>query len=99
MKIYLNDDIICKVARCPADLYILQGVGFLQYPTANKDIAQAFLESFMAKKQVVCADDYDVDMSGRWQPDYKLCKDCVKRLTRVCEVYKNGNCKSEQMHC
>lgn len=95
MKIYLNDSALYKVARCPADLYILQGVGFLQYPTANKDIAQAFLDSFVTKKQVVCTDDYDVDMSGQLRPDYQVCASCVKKLTHTCEVYKHETEKNK----
>ena len=87
MKIYHDDSIEVCVARCPCDMYIIKGVSFLQFPTSNKEVAQAFADSWAAKRQFSCHDDYDVDMSYK-QPDYSLCKGCAKGLTGECEVLR-----------
>ena len=86
MRIYIDGSNEVGVARCPCDMYIIKGVGFLQYPTSNKDVAQAFADSWAVKRQLPSQETYDVDMSYR-EPNYSLCKSCSKGVTGNCEVY------------
>lgn len=86
MKTYKDGNIELRVARCAAELYLIKGVDFLTFPTSNKEVAQAFVDSWAAKRQLPYTDDYDIDMMANQQPDYKLCKGCAKGLTGNCEV-------------
>lgn len=89
MKIFMDGSTEIKVARCPAGLYIMAGLPFLQYPTANKDVAEAFLSSWAIKRQLPCKYCYDIDMYPQTN-NFKLCKNCAKGLTNNCGVYEDG---------
>lgn len=83
MKTY-NDGIeVLKVVRCPAGLYIVKGLPFMQNATASKVVAQNFLESWATKHKLRAGYDLDADMY----------KDCGTEVCRMCIAWNGKRCE------
>lgn len=85
MRKYVDsENIELSVKRCPAGLYIVKNLGILQNATANKYVAQSFLDSWAIKRRMQPVEDLDVDMYNE-KPDEHVCRGCI--------AFKNGRCQ------
>lgn len=85
MKTYNDGMEILKVVRCPAGLYIVKGLPFMQNATASKLVAQNFLESWATKHKLRAGDDLDADMY----------KDCGAEVCRMCIAWNGQRCERD----
>lgn len=87
MKTYNDGMETLKVVRCPAGLYIVKGLPFMQNATASKVVAQNFLESWATKHKLRAGYDLDADMYD----------ECNESVCRMCIAWNRENKKCERL--